>query len=547
MMAIRILLSRNRSLYRILFQPLHFQIAQSHRIGLYVFSACASDLSAPTFGFRSSLFQRLSLQTIGLDPNLSSADYVNEICRVLSDFRSPHHDIESALACFSGEISTDLVEQVLKRCRNLSFSAHRFFMWAKKLPGFIHSRESCHILVDILGSSKQFALIWDFLSEMKDGGDEIKQEIFWIVFRAYCRADLPMDAIRAYKRMQDFGPKPSIEDLDKLLFMLCKRKHVKHAQEFFNGVKLELPPSEKTYSILMSGWGEIGNSSEAWKLFDEMLERKCPIDVTAYNTLLGCLCRDGKTEEANKLFREMGSHGLQPDVCSYSIFIRAYCEANDAHSALRVLDRMRRYSLAPNVFTFNCIIKLFCKTDRVDDAYLLLDEMFEKEVIPDAWSYNAILAFHCDRCEVNQALKLINRMDKDSCLPDYHTYNMVLKMLIRVGRVDRATEIWESMERRGFYPSVSTYSVMIHGFCKKKNGFEDACRYFEMMIDEGIPPYLSTCNMLRDHLLQLGFQEKTHILAEKMRQSTSCSIKELSSTMEEAPARSRSNQKNLKL
>ncbi|XP_043698593.1 pentatricopeptide repeat-containing protein At1g52640, mitochondrial-like isoform X2 [Telopea speciosissima] len=465
-MAVRILLSQNRSLYRLLFQPLHSQITQSHRIGLCMISACTSDLSVPAFGFRLSLFQRLSSQTIGLDPNISSAEDVNEICRVLSDFRSLHHDIESALACFSGKI-------------------------------------------------------------------------FWIVFRAYCRADLPMDAIRAYKKMQDFGPNPSIDDLDKLLFMLCKRNHVKHAQEFFDDVKYKSAPSEKTYSILMRGWGEIGDSMEAWKLFDEMLERKCPIDVTAYNTLLDCLCRDGKTEEAYKLFREMGSYGFQPDACSYSIFIRAYCEANDTHSALRVLDRMRRYNLAPNVFTYNCIIKLFCKNDHVDDAYLLLDEMFENEVKPDAWSYNAILAFHCDCYEVNQALKLINRMDIDSCLPDSHTYNMVLKMLIRVGRVDRVTEVWESMERRGFYPSVSTYAVMIHGYCKKKHGLEDACRYFEMMIDEGIPPYLSTCDLLRDRLLHLGLWEKTQILAEKMRQSTSCSIQELSSSMESNKATAR--------
>ncbi|KAJ4980179.1 hypothetical protein NE237_010959 [Protea cynaroides] len=190
--------------------------------------------------------------------------------------------------------------------------------------------------------------------------------------------------------MQDFGPKPRINDLDKLLFMLCKGKHLKHAQEFFNGVKLELSPSEKTYSILMSSWVKCETLRRHGNSLMKCLSGKCPIDVTVYNTLLGCLCQDGKTEEAHRLFREMESCGLQPDACSYSIFILAYCEANDAHSALRVLVRMRRYSLAPNVgtneFTFNFIIKLFCKNDCV-----------------------------------NQALKLINRMDKDSCLPDYHT------------------------------------------------------------------------------------------------------------------------------
>ncbi|CAB4272773.1 unnamed protein product [Prunus armeniaca] len=227
----------------------------------------------------------------------------------------------------------------------------------------------------------------------------------------------------------------------------------------------------------------------------------------------------------------MGSNGTDPDACTYSIFIRAYCEANDIHSVFRVLDRMKRYNLLPNVYSYNCIIKKLCKNDKVEEAYQLLDEMIESGVMPDAWSYNAIQAYHCDHCEVNRALRLLYRMKKDNCKPDRHTYNMVLKLLIRIGRFDRATEVWESMGEMGFYPSVSTYSVMIHGLCKKKHKLEEACKYFEIMIDEGIPPYSSTVEMLRNRLRGLGFLEHTEILASKMEQSTSCSILEMANLM----------------
>ncbi|XP_059642750.1 pentatricopeptide repeat-containing protein At1g52640, mitochondrial [Cornus florida] len=467
------------------------------------------------------------------DPNPpSSPQLVNDLCRVLSDFRNPQHDIESALTSFSSRISTDLVQQVLKRCKNLGFSAHRFFLWARRFPGFEHTRESYHILVDILGSSKQFPLIWDFLVEMRDTRCcEISPKIFWIVFRAYSRANFPADAIRAFDKMIDFGIEPGIDDLDQLLYVLCKRKHVKHAQQFFDRIKFEFAPSVKSYSILMRGWGDIGDSGQALKLFDEMLERGCSVDVLAYNSMLDCLCKGGNVDEAYTLFREMGFKGLEPDAYTYSIFIRAFCEANNIHSVFRVLDRMKRYNLVPNVFTYNCIIKKLCKNDRVEEAYQLLDEMIERGVRPDVWSYNAIQAFHCDHSEVNMALRLISRMDKDSCLPDLHTYNMVLKMLIKIGRFDRVIKVWESMEERGFYPSVSTYAVMVHGLCKKKGKLEDACKYFEMMIDDGIPPYSCTCELLRNRLIGFGFSEQTHILADKMGRSTSCSIQQLSDLM----------------
>ncbi|CDO98265.1 unnamed protein product [Coffea canephora] len=466
------------------------------------------------------------------DKDPPSPDLVNELSRILSDYRSPHHDIQSVLHPFSSKMSTNLVEQVLKRCKNLGFSAHRFFLWARELPGFQHSKDSHHILVDILGSSKQFPLTWDFLVEMRDTRKfEISSEIFWIVFRAYSRANLPAEAIRAFNKMLDFGITPTVNDLDQLIYLLCKKKHVRHAQEFFDKAKDDFTPTAKSYSILIRGWGEIGELGNARKLFDELLGRGSEIDLLAYNSILESLCKGGKVDEAYKLFSELRSKGFVPDAFSYSIFIHAFVEVNDMHSAFRVLDRMKRYNLVPNVYTYNCIIKKLCKNNNVEEAYLLLDEMVERGVMPDVWSYNAILAFHCDHNEVNRALKLISRMDDYGCQLDRHTYNMVLKMLIRVGRLDRVQKVWESMDQRGFYPPVSTYAVMVHGLCKKKHNLQEACKYFEMMVDEGLPPYTETCNLLRNKLIGLGIAEQTEILADKMEKSTSCSIQELSSIM----------------
>lgn len=451
---------------------------------------------------------------------------------MLSDHRDPHHDLEHSLYPFSTQISTNLVEQVLKRCKNLCFSSHRFFIWAKSIPDFQPSVESYHILVEILGAGKQFAMLWDFLTEIRETCCcEIRSELFWLVFGAYSRANLPGGAIRAFIRMEEFGVKPNIHDLDKLLFILCKKKQVKHAQKFFDEAKDRFKLNAKSYSILIKGWGEIGDAKKALELFDEMVGEGCPVDLLAYNNLLEALCKGGKVDDASNLFQVMVSKRVEPDAYTYSIFIRTYCDMSDLHSVFRVLDRVKRANLLLNVYAYNHIIKRLCKIEKVEEAYQLLDEMIASSVNPDIWSYNAILAYHCDHCEVNRALRLLSRMEKDNCLPDRHTYNMVLKLLIRTGRFDRANEVWEKMVDRDFYPSVSTYAVMIHGFLKKKGMLEEACKYFEMMIDEGIPPYVNTVELLRNRLLGLGFLDHIEILTDKMRQSTSCSIQELANVM----------------
>ncbi|XP_051135530.1 pentatricopeptide repeat-containing protein At1g52640, mitochondrial isoform X2 [Andrographis paniculata] len=465
---------------------------------------------------------------------------VNELSRILSDYRNPQNDIESALTPFASTISADVVEQVLKRCKNLGFSAHRFFLWAEKISGFRHSNDSHRILIDILGSSRQFPILWDFLLSIKNTRSlEISRDIFWIIFRAYSKANLPADAVRAFNRMSDFGIKPSVDDLDQLLYTLCKRKHVRIAQELFDRVKVaNLNPTVKTYSILINGWGEIADSNSAHHLFDEMRERGYALDLPAWNSLMVALCKSRRVDEAYRLFEHMQRDGPHPDAHSYSIFIHASCESDDLHSAFRILESMKRRSLVPIVFTYNCIIKKLCKNDQIEEAYALLDEMIGQGARPDAWTYNTILSYHCDRNEVNRALKLMKRMDLDSCRRDKHTYNMVLKMLIRIGRFDTVEKVWNSMEERGFHPVVSTYAVMVHGLCKKRVKVEEVCKYFEMMIDDGIPPYDSTCEVLRKKLIGLRYAELVDVLADKMGRSSS-------RPMQEAAKLMRGNRRNI--
>ncbi|XP_020595215.1 pentatricopeptide repeat-containing protein At1g52640, mitochondrial-like [Phalaenopsis equestris] len=456
---------------------------------------------------------------------------VNNLCRVLSDFRSPHHDLESALRPFSSTVSPSIAEQVLKRCRQLPSPSYRFFIWSSSLPSFLHTPTSHFVLLDLLASERLFPLVWTLLSDFRPNFSHSNS--FRLLFQAYARASLPHDSIRAFRRMPDFGLHPAVDDLHHLLSALCHQGHVIPAQEFFHKCKSEFPVTQKTYTILINGWALVRKPKHAQILFDEMLQRDLFVDVAGYNSLIAALCRGGELDEALKRFQQMRTlHELEPNAASYAVFVRAYCESRDLNSAMRVMEHMKMHDQIPNVFTYNAIIKLLCEREQAEDAYQLLDEMIERGAKPDTWSYNTILALHCKLREVNRALRLLSRMDKDSCLPDRHTYNMLLKMLIVVGRFDRVIEVWESMEKRGFFPSASTYAVMVHGLCKKKGKIEEACRYFEMMVDEGVPPYSSTCEVLRRELLRLGLGGRIAVLVGKMKRSTSCSIQELSDAMD---------------
>ncbi|KAG2643161.1 hypothetical protein PVAP13_2KG322800 [Panicum virgatum] len=459
------------------------------------------------------------------DPQL-----VGALCRVLSDFRGPRHDLRAALHGFAPRLTPAAAAAVLRRCRNLPVPSLRFFLFAAAVPGFTHLPDSLLVLAGSLAGARLFTLLRSLLSDLPRSA--LSRDLFPLLFRAYARAGLPDDAIRAFSSMEGFGFLPTVADLHSLLFALSHNGLVEHAEAFFRDSATQFGLSAKTYTILISGWAVVTNPENARKLFDEMIERGIEPDVPAYNALIDALCRGGDVELSHVQLKDMQRrHKLVPDAATYGPFLRSACASKDARAALRVLDRLRIHDLTPNVFTYNAVIRLLCELGEVDEAYNIVNEMATREQMPDIWSYNTLLNAHCKLKEVNKALRLISRMDKDSCVPDRHSYNMILKMLVSVGRVDRAIEVWDGMEKRGFHPGAATYAVMIHGLSCKKGRAEEACSYFLRMVDEGIPPYQATCQVLRDRLLRLGLRDDLEMLTDRMRRSTSCTIQDLASIM----------------
>uniref|UniRef100_A0A0E0M0L0 Pentacotripeptide-repeat region of PRORP domain-containing protein n=1 Tax=Oryza punctata TaxID=4537 RepID=A0A0E0M0L0_ORYPU len=461
----------------------------------------------------------------GADPRL-----VGSLCRVLSDFRGPRHDLPAALRGFAPRLTPDAAAAVLRRCRHLPLPSLRFFLFAAELPGFSHHPDSLLVLANSLAGARLFPLLRSLLSDLPPSA--LSRGLFPLLFRAYSRARLPEDAIRAFSSMAGFGFPPTIADFHSLLFALSRNGLVEYGEGFFRESAAQFDVSAKAYTILISGWGVVKKPENARSLFDEMVERGVEPDVHAYNALIDALCRGGDITSAQELLSNMQrSHGLVPNAASYGPFLHAACASKDVRAALRVLDRMHTHALTPNLFTYNAFIRLLCDLGEIDEAYNILDEITTQGEKPDVWSYNTLLNAHCKLKEVNKALRLISRMDKELCPPDRHSYNMLLKMLIGVGRFDTAIDVWEGMEKRGFHPGAATYAVMIHGLASKKGRAEDACSYFVRMVDEGIPPYQATCEVLRDRLLMLGLRDQLGVLTDRMRRSTSYTIQEMSTIM----------------
>ncbi|MCI34124.1 pentatricopeptide repeat-containing protein, partial [Trifolium medium] len=92
---------------------------------------------------------------------------VEAISNVLKERHSSHELVAQALDSRGFRVSNSLVMQILKRFSNDWVPAFGFFIWAKTQTPYVHSPEVYNLMVDILGKSKEFDLMWDLVKEMK--------------------------------------------------------------------------------------------------------------------------------------------------------------------------------------------------------------------------------------------------------------------------------------------------------------------------------------------------------------------------------------------
>ncbi|KAM7530014.1 hypothetical protein LguiB_033424 [Lonicera macranthoides] len=84
----------------------------------------------------------------------------------LKMYKGNVHLIVEALNGCSVIVSESLVTQMLKRFSKEWIPAFGFFKWAKLQTGFKHSPDSYNLMVDSLGKSRKFALMWEIVKEM---------------------------------------------------------------------------------------------------------------------------------------------------------------------------------------------------------------------------------------------------------------------------------------------------------------------------------------------------------------------------------------------
>lgn len=195
-------------------------------------------------------------------------------------------------------------------------------------------------------------------------------------------------------------------------------------------------------------------------VFDQMPDR----DVVSWTSIINGYVESGNSTEALKLFERMQNAGVAPNDATAVSVLRACADAGAVSVGQRLHQIINQHLLLdskPNVTT--ALIDMYSKCGCIDTALLLFDELVEKDVF--AWT--AMISGLASHGRSEDAVELFHQMQRRNLRPDGRTITAVLSACRNAGWVREGWDFFNSMENDyKIQPKIQHYGCMVDLFAR---------------------------------------------------------------------------------
>lgn len=440
---------------------------------------------------------------------------IDKISRILNNTFDSTDDVVQALNDCGVDVSNELVDQVLKRFSNNWIMALGYFKWAQMQTGFKHSPDSYNMIIDILGKSKNFDLMWEMVEEMDRLGGHVTFRTMTKVMRRLAKACQYNDVIETFRSMDRFQLQKNVVVLNVVVDLLAKERSVELAQDVYIEFRNQITPNLLTYNILLRGWCKAGKIDKARQIMEEMQNSGICPDVISYTSFIDAYCHEKNFRKVDEILEEMQQNSCPPNVVTYTIIMHARGKAKEIDEALAISETMKKNGCAPDSAFCSSLIYILGKAGRLKDAQDVFEDMPNQGLIPDVLTYRTMITHACRHLQEEKALKLLQKMEENQCPPDLDTYLPLLKMCCRLKRMKMISFLLSHMLRNDVSFGLGTYMVLIRGLYN--NGkLEHACSFFEEAVQRKFIPPKGIYNDLVKKLEEKGMGKAKKRIEELM-------------------------------
>ncbi|XP_023754536.1 pentatricopeptide repeat-containing protein At4g36680, mitochondrial [Lactuca sativa] len=313
-------------------------------------------------------------------------------------------------------------------------------------PGSAHHAQQ--ITVRRLAKSHRFSEIEALIESHKTDPRITDEHFLSSLIKSYGIAGMFEHALNTYNQMEALKTPRSALSFNALLTACLNTKNFDRAPLLFDEMpaKYRFRPDEYSYGILVKSFCDAGkpelaidklkemdkkgiqisgitytsiihslykkgNPTEAEKIWDEMVNRGCLIDVAANNVRL-MNAVDGDPENIKSMIEEMSNAALKPDTISYNYLMTCYCKKGMMKEAKEVYEKLEEHCCQPNAATFRTLLFYLCKNEQFETGYKVFKHSVKVNKIPDFNTLKHLVEGLAKKSRTKDAKGMIRTMRK---------------------------------------------------------------------------------------------------------------------------------------
>ena len=215
-----------------------------------------------------------------------------------------------------------------------------------------------------------------------------------------------------------------------------------------------------------------GMMIDAWKLFDEMLEK----NSVSWNTMISGLVDSGEFMEAFRLFLIMWQEFSDWGPRIFATMIRASAGLGLVFAGQQLHSCALKMSVDQDIFVSCALIDMYSKCGSIEDAQFVFDELPEKTTV----GWNTIITGYALHGYSEEALSLFYEMRKSGVKMDHFTFSILVRICTRLASLEHAKQAHAGLVRHGFGSDIVANTALVD-FYSKWGRVEDARHVFDRM------------------------------------------------------------------
>ena len=211
-----------------------------------------------------------------------------------------------------------------------------------------------------------------------------------------------------------------------------------------------------TWSSMVCGFSQNGNSEEAIRFFDQMYMNGIEMNEVTFLSVIQACSHLGHLEKGKWVHHKLITGGLKEDLYVDTALTDMYAKCGDLQAAQGVFDSI----LERSVVSWSAMIAGYGIHGQINAAISLFNQMVDSGIKPNEVTFMNILSACSHVGSVEEGKLYFSSMRDFGIKPNTEHFASVVDLLSRAGDLNGAYEIIRSMP---FHVDASIWSALLNG------------------------------------------------------------------------------------